>query len=100
MAFAMGVHHGDTQIDRCGGHVVEQQRISTSLQRFANLVESLALDVHGTPRPQRTRRRHGASDVSAGQMVVFQHDPVTEIAAVIPASTSPHGSPLDHVAWS
>src|SRR5690606_23400796 len=76
--------------DLVGAHVVEQQGVGARPERLADLLEAVALDVHGAAWPPQPGGADGVGDAEPGEVVVLEEDPVGQVAAVVGAAAGPH----------
>ena len=85
--------------DRCRGllgrHVVEQNRVGPRLERLRELVEVGCLHVHEPSGPRGLRQSHRLRNAEHGEVVVLEHDPVGQVAAMVHRSPRPHRGLLE-----
>src|SRR3546814_11297799 len=70
-------------------------RVGAGLEGLGQLVGVRGLDVHELAGPGRLGRGDRLGDAEQGQVVVLEHDPLGEVAAVVHRSARPHSSLLE-----
>src|SRR3546814_4985189 len=74
-----------------GAEVVEQDGVAACLERDAEALDVVHLHVDGAGRPGVAGPADGLVDADGGQVVVLEHDPVGEVAAVAGPPAGAHG---------
>ena len=82
--------NSNTLANLIGRHVVEQQCIGTCGQRFVNLFDRVAFNMHRARWPHRARTRNSIGNTEQRDVVVLQQNPIGKIAAVVTTTTGAH----------